>query len=87
MGIPSIPVADRNVYSCLQDVPVIPVYRNGTPAASCDRNTNFGRNAIAALPLHSPARSGHLRLTGGAAGAMSMRLSTPVRDSRCDGAN
>ena len=36
-----------------------------------DRNANSGSNAMAALPLHSPARSGHLRLPEGAAGAMS----------------
>ena len=42
--------------------------------ANCGRNANAGRAANAALPLHSPARSGHLRLPGGTAGAMSPNL-------------
>ena len=38
--------------------------------AICGRNANCGRMQIAALPLHSPARRQHLRLPGGATGAM-----------------
>jgi len=71
--------AGRKIYAFLrQDVvppagiliPAIPVADIPDRNAICGRNANCGRMQIAALPLHSPARRQHLRLPGGATGAM-----------------
>ena len=74
----AFPQAGKFMHSCLQDVvppagiliPAIPVADIPDRNAICGRNANCGRMQIAALPLHSPARRQHLRLPGGATGAM-----------------
>ena len=79
-GHPSLP-AGLGMPACRQEA--IPAGRDpclpaGMDIHSCLQECRMRDAAF--LPLHSPARSEHLRLSGGAAGAMDKRKAPRLRD-------